>query len=110
MGSSLSLLRHRQEMPACEARNGKMGAQFGAHLRIKEGQVEDASSCAKDPNSGSRLCQVDQTLVDRLFDRSGASGNVKLLKQTLDVGFHRPFSNPKFVPDGLIAVAFSNEP
>jgi hypothetical protein len=57
----------------------------------------------------SKSCQMDQALVNRLFDRGGAPGNVKLLKQTLDVGLHRPFGDPKFVPDGFVAVAFRDE-
>ena len=71
--------------------------------------IDTLSTWKKNPNYRSSLCQMDQTLVNGLSHRGGAAGNVKLLKQTLDVGLHRPFSNPKFVPDGLVAVAFSNE-
>ena len=77
--------------------------------RIRGGQVSPMSGCAKDLNSGSRLCQMDETLVNCLFDSGGAPGNVKLFEQTFDVGFHRPFGNPEFVPDGLIAIAFGNQ-
>ena len=77
--------------------------------RIKEEQAASLSTWTKNPNLGLRLCQMDQTLVNCFFDRGGTPGNGKFLKQTLDVGLHRPFGNPKFVPDGLIAVAFSYE-
>ena len=52
---------------------------------------------------------MDQTLADSLSHRAGATGRVKLLKQTLDVGLYRSFSNPKLVSDGFIALAVSDE-
>src|SRR6266404_8581499 len=52
---------------------------------------------------------MDQTLVNGLSHCGSTAGNVKLLKHTLDVGLHRPFSNPKFVPDDLIALAFRDQ-
>lgn len=77
--------------------------------RIREGQVGSVSAYAKYPNRGSRLCQMDQTLVNCFFDRGGAAGSIEFLKQTFDVGLHRPFGYPKFVSDGFVTVAFGNQ-
>ena len=52
---------------------------------------------------------MDQTLADSLSHRAGATGRVKLLKQTLNVGLYRSFSNPEFVSDGFIALPFRDE-
>ena|SRR5579859_1333652 len=61
------------------------------------------------PDLRAGLGHMDQTLVDGLFHRGGATGRVKLLKQTLDVDLYRSFGNSKFVADGFIALAFSDE-